>query len=37
MSAVKQRVAAISIAASASMAAIKFAVGVAIGSIALIS
>ncbi len=37
MSAVKQQVAAISIAASASMAAIKFAVGVAIGSIALIS
>ncbi len=37
MSAVKQRVAAISIAASASMAAIKFAVGIAIGSIALIS
>jgi cation diffusion facilitator family transporter len=37
MSAVKQRVAAISIAASASMAAVKFAVGVAIGSIALIS
>ncbi len=37
MSAVKQRVAAISIVASASMAAIKFAVGLAIGSIALIS
>jgi cation diffusion facilitator family transporter len=37
MSAVKQRVAAISIAASASMAAAKFAVGAAIGSIALIS
>ena len=37
MSAVKQRVAAISIAASASMAAIKFVVGIAIGSIALIS
>ncbi|NGX96483.1 MAG: cation-efflux pump [Candidatus Afipia apatlaquensis] len=37
MSAVKQRVAAISIAASASMAAIKFVVGVAIGSLALIS
>lgn len=37
MSAVKQRVAAISIAASASMAAVKFAVGVAIGSLALIS
>lgn len=37
MSAVKQRVAVISIAASASMAAVKFAVGVAIGSIALIS
>lgn len=37
MSATKQRVAAISIAASASMAAVKFAVGVAIGSIALIS
>ena len=37
MSAVKQQVAAISIAASASMAAIKFAVGIAIGSLALIS
>ena len=37
MSAVKQRVAAISIVASASMAAIKFVVGIAIGSIALIS
>lgn len=37
MSAVKQRVAAISIVASASMAAIKFGVGIAIGSIALIS
>jgi len=37
MSAVKERVAAISIVASASMAAIKFAVGIAIGSIALIS
>jgi cation diffusion facilitator family transporter len=37
MSAIKQRVAAVSIAASASMAAVKFAVGVAIGSIALIS
>ncbi len=37
MSAVKQRVAAISIVASASMAAIKFIVGIAIGSIALIS
>lgn len=37
MSAVKQQVAAISIVASASMAAIKFAVGIAIGSIALIS
>lgn len=37
MSAVKQRVAAISIVASASMAAIKFVVGVAIGSLALIS
>ncbi|MEW6768461.1 MAG: cation-efflux pump [Pseudomonadota bacterium] len=37
MSAIKQRVAAISIAASAGMAAVKFAVGVAIGSIALIS
>ena len=37
MSAIKQRVAAISIAASASMAAVKFAVGIAIGSIALIS
>src|ERR1700712_6018805 len=34
---VKSRVAAISIAASASMAAIKFVVGVAIGSLALIS
>ncbi len=37
MSAIKQRVAAISIAASASMAAAKFVVGIAIGSIALIS
>jgi len=37
MNAVKQRVAAISIVASASMAAIKFIVGVSIGSIALIS
>ncbi|MBV5271051.1 MAG: cation transporter, partial [Afipia sp.] len=37
MSAVKQQVAAISIVASAGMAAIKFAVGIAIGSIALIS
>lgn len=37
MSAAKQRVAAVSIIASASMAAIKFAVGIAIGSIALIS
>jgi cation diffusion facilitator family transporter len=37
MSNVKQRVAAISIAASASMAALKFAVGIAIGSLALIS
>ncbi len=37
MSAVKQQVAAISIAASASMAAVKFIVGVAIGSIALVS
>lgn len=37
MSSVKQRVAAISIAASASMAALKFAVGIAIGSLALIS
>ncbi|KIZ47711.1 MULTISPECIES: cation-efflux pump [Rhodopseudomonas] len=34
---VKMRVAAISIVASASMAAIKFAVGIAIGSLALIS
>jgi cation diffusion facilitator family transporter len=34
---VKSRVAAISIAASASMAAVKFAVGIAIGSLALIS
>lgn len=37
MNTTKQRVAAISIVASASMAAIKFTVGVAIGSIALIS
>src|ERR1700754_2010296 len=37
MSAVKQQVAAISIAVSASMAAAKFVVGVAIGSIALVS
>ena len=37
MSAIKQRVAAISIAASASMATVKFVVGIAIGSIALIS
>ena len=37
MSAVKARVAAISIVASATMAAVKFAVGIAIGSIALIS
>lgn len=37
MSSVKQRVAAISIVASASMAALKFAVGIAIGSLALIS
>ena len=37
MSAIKQRVAAISIVASASMAAVKFAVGIAIGSIALVS
>jgi len=37
IAAVKSRVAAISIAASASMAAIKFVVGVAIGSLALIS
>jgi len=37
MSSVKQRVAAISIAASASMAVLKFAVGIAIGSLALIS
>jgi cation diffusion facilitator family transporter len=37
MSATKQRVAAISIIASGSMAAVKFAVGIAIGSIALIS
>ena len=37
MSAIKQRVAAISIIASASMAVIKFVVGIAIGSIALIS
>lgn len=37
MSAAKQQVAAISIIASASMAAVKFVVGVAIGSIALIS
>lgn len=37
MSATKERVAAISIIASGSMAAVKFAVGIAIGSIALIS
>src|SRR5262245_30792575 len=37
MGSVKQRVAAISIVASASMAAMKFAVGIAIGSLALIS
>jgi cation diffusion facilitator family transporter len=37
MSSVKQRVAAVSIVASAGMAAVKFAVGVAIGSLALIS
>ena len=37
MSSVKQRVAAISIVASASMAAMKFAIGIAIGSLALIS
>lgn len=37
MSSNKQRVAAISIVASASMAALKFAVGIAIGSLALIS
>ena len=37
MSSVKQRVAAISIVASASMAALKFVVGLAIGSLALIS
>ena len=37
MSAIKHRVAAISIVASASMAAVKFAVGIAIGSIALVS
>src|SRR5215213_299632 len=37
MSSVKQRVAAISIVASASMAALKFTVGIAIGSLALIS
>ncbi len=37
MANVKQRVAAISIAASASMAALKFAVGIAIGSLALIT
>lgn len=37
MGSVKQRVAAISIAASASLATLKFAVGVAIGSLALIS
>lgn len=37
VSSVKMRVAAISVAASATMAAVKFAVGVAIGSIALIS
>lgn len=37
MANIKQRVAAVSIAASAGMAALKFAVGVAIGSLALIS
>jgi cation diffusion facilitator family transporter len=37
MTGVKQRVAAISIAASAAMAALKFAIGIAIGSLALIS
>lgn len=37
MSAVKQQVALVSIAASASLAAAKFAIGIAIGSIALIS
>ena len=37
MASAKQRVAAVSIAASAGMSAVKFAVGVAIGSLALIS
>lgn len=37
MASIKQRVATISIAASAGMAALKFSVGVAIGSLALIS
>src|SRR5579864_5019850 len=37
MASAKQRVAALSVAASATMAALKFVVGVAIGSIALIS
>jgi cation diffusion facilitator family transporter len=37
MASAKQRVAAVSVAASATMAALKFVVGVAIGSIALIS
>src|SRR3974390_1559833 len=37
MAGVKQKVAAISVIASGSMAALKFAVGVAIGSIALVS
>jgi cation diffusion facilitator family transporter len=37
MAGVKQRVAAISVVASGAMAALKFAVGVAIGSIALVS
>src|SRR5579864_4030885 len=37
MASAKQRVAALSVAASATMAALKFVVGVAIGSIALVS
>src|SRR5437879_13195415 len=37
MASAKQRVAAVSVAASGGMAALKFIVGVAIGSIALIS
>src|SRR5437762_6488171 len=37
MASAKQRVAAVSVAASGSMAALKFVVGIAIGSIALVS